>query len=70
MYDVAVHAAWSRQHSSLEHAVHAWRSILAEAVTVTPPPRPPDWPRHLTADGTERVREVLAEFGTTVDFLR
>jgi glycosyltransferase involved in cell wall biosynthesis len=62
--------AWSRQHSSLEHAVHAWRSILAEAVTVTPPPRPPDWPRHLTADGTERVREVLAEFGTTVDFLR
>jgi hypothetical protein len=60
---------WWRQHATLEHAVHAWRSILEEAVTVTPPPRPPDWPRHLTADGTERARELLAEFGTTVDFL-
>ena len=61
---------WSRQHATLEHALQAWRSILAEALTVTPPPRPPDWPRHLTADGTERAREVLAEFGVTVDFLR
>ncbi len=61
---------WSRHHATLEHALQAWRSILAEAVTVTPPPRPPDWPRHLTADGTERARAVLAEFGATVDFLR
>jgi hypothetical protein len=61
---------WWQQHATLEHARQAWRSILAEAVTVTPPPRPPDWPRHLTADGTERAREVLAEFGATVDFLR
>ena len=61
---------WSRQHATLEHAVQAWRSILAEAVTATPAPRPQDWPRHLTADGTERAREVLAEFGATVDFLR
>ena len=60
---------WSRQHATLEHAVRAWRSILAEAVTATPAPRPQDWPRHLTADGTERAREVLAEFGATVDFL-
>jgi hypothetical protein len=61
---------WWQQHATLEHALQAWRSILAEAVTVTPPPRPPDWPRHLTADGTERAREVLAEFGASVDFLR
>ena len=25
---------------------------------------------HLTADGTERAREMLAEFGVSVDFLR
>jgi len=60
---------WWRQHATLEHAVRAWRSLLAEAVTVTPPPRPPNWPRHLTADGTERARDLLAEFGATVDFL-
>ena len=60
---------WWQQQATLEHAVQAWRSILTEAVTVTPSPRPPNWPRHLTADGTERARELLAEFGATVDFL-
>ena len=60
---------WWRQHATLDHAVQAWRSILAEAITITPPPRPSDWPRHLTANGTERARDVLAEFGATVDFL-
>jgi hypothetical protein len=60
---------WWRQHATLDHAVHAWRSILAEGVTVPPPPRPPNWPRHLTADGTERARELLGEIGATVDFL-
>jgi hypothetical protein len=60
---------WWRQHATLDHAVQAWRSILAEAVTVTPPPRPSNWPRHLTANGTERARDLLAEFGATVDFL-
>jgi hypothetical protein len=60
---------WWRQHATLDHAVEAWRSILVEAVTVTPPPRPPNWPRHLTADGTERARDLLAECGARVDFL-
>jgi hypothetical protein len=60
---------WWRQHATPEHAVQAWRSIVAESVGVSPPPRPPNWPRHLTADGTERARDVLAEFGVTVDFL-
>ena len=64
----AAHTWWQR-HATLDHAVHAWRSILAEAVSATLPPRPADWPRHLTADGTERARDLLAEFGTTVDFL-
>ena len=49
--------------------MQAWRSILADAATLPPPPRPFNWPGHLTADGTERARELLAEFGATVDFL-
>jgi hypothetical protein len=60
---------WWQQRATLDHAVRAWRSILAEAVTLTPPPRPLDWPRHLSADGTERAKELLSEFATTVDFL-
>jgi hypothetical protein len=60
---------WWRHNATLDHAVQAWRSILAEARTLTPAARPPNWPRHLTADGTEHARELLAEFGTTVDFL-
>jgi hypothetical protein len=64
----AAHAWWQR-HATLDHAVQAWRSILAEAVTATPPTRPSNWPSHLNADGTERARELLGEFGTTVDFL-
>ena len=60
---------WWQKHATLDHAVRAWRSLLAEAVTLSPPPRPLDWPRHLNADGTERARELLGEFGATVDFL-
>jgi hypothetical protein len=60
---------WWRQHATLDHAVQAWRSILAETISITPPPRPSNWPRHLTANGTDRARDLLAEFGTTVDFL-
>jgi hypothetical protein len=61
--------AWWRRHATLDHAVQAWRSILTEAATVAPPPRPSNWPAHLTADGTERARELLGECGATVDFL-
>ena len=64
----AAHAWWRRQ-ATLDHAVQAWRSILTEAVTVSLPARPSNWPAHLTADGTERARELLGEFGATVDFL-
>ena len=61
--------AWWRAHATFDRAIDAWRSILAEAVTVAPPPRPANWPRHLTADGTERARDLVAQFGCTVDFL-
>jgi hypothetical protein len=61
---------WWQQHATLDHATRAWRSILAEAVESAPPPRPANWPSHLTADGTERAKELLSECGATVDFLR
>jgi len=64
----AAHTWWRRQ-ATLDHAVQAWRAILTEAVTVSPPTRPSNWPAHLTADGTERARELLGEFGAAVDFL-
>lgn len=59
--------AWSRAHESVEAAVNAWRQLLHDAARLDPPPRPPDWPPHLAADGTERARAMLAEFGVTVD---
>jgi hypothetical protein len=60
---------WWQQHATLDHAMVAWRSILEEAVSATPPARPANWPQHLSADGTERARELLGAFGVTVDFL-
>jgi hypothetical protein len=62
--------AWWQTHATVAHAADAWRKILREAATLAPPPRPADWPAHLTADGTERARQILDEFGTSVDFLR
>lgn len=61
---------WWREHATVNHAVLAWRSILEEAASLPPPSRPQNWPRHLSADGTERAREIFAEFGATVDFLQ
>ena len=60
---------WWQAHATVDHAARAWRAILSEAATLAPPQRPADWPSHLTADGTERTRELLSEFGATADFL-
>jgi hypothetical protein len=59
--------AWWRAHATVRGAADAWDRILREAATLALPARPADWPAHLTADGTERAREILAEFATTVD---
>jgi hypothetical protein len=61
---------WAHRHAARADAIAAWRSILAEALTLAPPPTPPNWPAHLRADGTERARQILGELGTSVDFLR
>ena len=60
---------WWRTHATPRHAAEDWERILAEAPPLRPPSRPADWPVHLAADGTERAREILGEFGVTVDFL-
>jgi hypothetical protein len=64
----AGHAWWSAR-ATVDHAVAAWQSILEEAAAIAPPAHPPGWPPHLTADGTERARELLGEFAVSVDFL-
>ena len=44
-----------------------WRQVLREAVSLDRPPQPANWPAHLNVDGTERAREILAEFGVGAD---
>ena len=61
--------AWWLEHATVPGAADAWQHILREAVALDPPPHPVGWPAHLTADGTERARDILREFGVTVDFL-
>jgi hypothetical protein len=61
--------AWWRAHARVAHAADAWRGILRDAAALEQPPRPRGWPVHLDADGSERARAILAEFGVTVDFL-
>jgi hypothetical protein len=60
---------WWRHHATVDLSVQAWRSILADAGQIAPPALPSNWPPHLATDGTERARDLIAEFGSTVDFL-
>jgi hypothetical protein len=59
--------AWWAAHHTLEHAVSAWDDLLREAAVAAPLPPPPDWPSHLRDDGTERARQILADFGLALD---
>jgi hypothetical protein len=61
--------AWWSHHATIEKAVHAWRGVLEEAARMGTPVRPPGWPPHLQADGTDHARTVLRDFGLTVDVL-
>jgi hypothetical protein len=58
---------WWQVHATPAHAASAWNYILEEAASLAPPARPPDWPTHLGADGTELARSILNEFGLTSD---
>lgn len=59
--------AWWRSHATIAHAAEAWNRVLGEAQSIPAPPRPADWPPHLTEDGTALARKVLAEFGRPLD---
>jgi len=55
--------AWWKSHATPAHAAATWNQILEEAVRLSPPPRPDDWPKQFAEDGTELAREILNEFG-------
>ena len=57
---------WWRTHATVDHAAQAWEAILAEAQTLPPPSHSTEW--LAPEDGTARAREILGEFGVSVDF--
>lgn len=59
---------WTAAHANVAHAARSWEELLAEAAATPPPPLPADWPPHLRADGTERARELLHDFGVELPF--
>ena len=63
---MAAHAWW-KAHATPAHAAAVWMRILDEAVRLSPPPLPDDWPSPLATDGTGLARSILAEFGLTSD---
>ena len=61
---------WWAGNASPAAAAQVWMPLLLESASLPPPTHPLGWPGHLTADGSERAREILSEFGASVDFLR
>jgi hypothetical protein len=59
---------WAHEHARAETVAMAWEHAL-EDTAARPPTRGTPLPAHLTADGSERVRALLAEVGADVDFL-
>ena len=59
--------AWSEAHATLARAASAWAAILREGTSLSPPPRPHDWPAQFRVDGTELARGIRAEFGFDSD---
>lgn len=57
--------AWWTTHATVGHAVKAWEAIIAEALTLPPASQSADW--QAPQDGTSLAREILAEFGVSVD---
>jgi hypothetical protein len=55
--------AWWRQNATLDHAVAAWATLLADAAAAPPKAR-------AAADHSDHVRALLAPFGVEVDFLQ
>lgn len=58
---------WWEAHATPAQAASAWTTILREATSLAPPPRPDDWPTQFLLDGTELARDIRTEFGLTSD---
>ena len=56
---------WWNTRATVDHAVQAWEAILAEARTLPPPSHSTEW--LAPEDGTARAKEILGQFGVTVD---
>jgi hypothetical protein len=56
---------WWLRHATLEQAVEAWTRIIAEARTLPARPHSDAWVP--PEDGSETAREILSEFGVSVD---
>lgn len=61
--------AWWEAGHTLGHMAADYREVLACARAAPAPPVPPDLPPHLLADGSDRLRSLLAELGVGVDLL-
>ena len=59
--------AWWAAHATPARAVSAWAPIVREAATLSPPPRPDDWPKQFLLDGTELTRAIRGEFDLASD---
>jgi hypothetical protein len=53
---------WWEANATPMHAASAWHVIVTEAIALSPPPRPHDWPRQFALNGTELSREIRGEF--------
>jgi len=60
--------AWISEHANVTAATLAWEAILLDAVARPFRPLPPDWPPHLTADGSDRLTAVVEEMGIDFNF--
>jgi glycosyltransferase involved in cell wall biosynthesis len=54
---------WWETHATPAQAASAWAAILREATSLSPPPRPDDWPKQFLVDGSELARDIRSEFG-------
>jgi hypothetical protein len=55
--------AWWARHATVAHAIARWRTVLADACSLPPPPRPAGWPAHLDADASGTMTAILNQFG-------
>jgi hypothetical protein len=59
-----------RMNAHPDLVVERLDALLQEAIRREIPPKPPDWPSHLSSDATELARDLLAPFGIDLDILR